>query len=546
MLLTGCGGEPRRPNLLLITLDTLRADRLGCYGNTNGLTPELDALAADGIRFERAYTPVPLTLPAHASILTGLFPPEHRLRTNFERALAPDVPTLAELLRNEGYKTGAFIAAYVLNGGFGLDRGFDVYDDEFDVSVGGLDEKNRYRQGAYVIDAAQEWLDTSADERPFFCWVHLYDPHIPYHSHRTLFGERYEKAPYDAEVAYTDRQVGRLVHWLARNNVFSNTWIIAVADHGEGLGEHNENTHGYMVYETTMHVPLIIRPPSGVPEALQFSTPVSLVDLMPTVLDLLDMPTTHDGLGRSLAAALSGEALPAWPCFGESELGYRVHGWAPLRMLVDEHWKLIQTPTPELYNLADDPNELHNVHADYPQKAQALFETARQIEASMVPQTAQAKTLTPEDHQALESLGYLTGNGSATEIKTAYTLPDVKDRIDLLNRFNEANKRRLEGDPDTAVAMLETVVEAAPEDPAFRRSLATALGGAGQTDEALAQIDALIEANPDDLQSYIEAGRILLAADREDEARRYLETAEQRARQDPVVSRLLDRIRNAP
>jgi arylsulfatase A-like enzyme len=333
---------PRRPNVLLITLNTTRADRLGCYGYALALTPTLDALAAEGVLFERAYTPAPLTLPSHASIMTGLYPPKHGLLINGRGCLDESVSTLAEVVRDAGYDTGAFLGSFVLNSKFGLVRGFTEYDDDMTNTDPTDDGLHRQRDGIWVVDAALKWLGRSR-KQPFFCWVHLYDPHAPYLAHSDLFGDEFAQRPYDAEIAYDDRQFARLVGFLKTRGLDSRTLVVVVGDHGEGLGEHSELRHGMTLYNSTMHVPLIFRRSNHLSAGRRISTNVSMVDVSPTILELLGLSGLRNATGRSFKPALLGELLPAIPCYGETDEPFIENGWSPQRSLTEGNWKYIKT-----------------------------------------------------------------------------------------------------------------------------------------------------------------------------------------------------------
>ena len=369
-------------SVLLITLDTVRADRLGCYGCTNQLTPELDKLSADGTLFENCQAPAPLTLPSHATMLTGLLPPQHGLRMNAGGALPDSLHTIATLTSAIGYHTGAFIAATVLGSHFGLDAGFDLYNDITDHERGDLGIEFRLkahrlappaRSGDKVTDAAISWLKEQGGA-PFLCWVHLYDPHFPYDPHPTVFRRSFQH-DYNAEIAFVDRQVGRIVEHLKETDRYDNTLIIVVADHGEDLGDHNEPTHGMTIYQSTMRVPLLMTLPHRIEDQHRISTTVTLSDLFPTVAGLLDirshlpeqLRTEFDNqstqcTGRDLAPMLSGtQEQDAWAAYGESPAPFVGYGWAPQRSWTHGQWKYIQSSKPELFNLDADPNEQTNL-----------------------------------------------------------------------------------------------------------------------------------------------------------------------------------------
>ena len=288
-------------NLLFITLDTTRADRLGCYGYSEAATPTLDRLAAAGVRFERAYSPAPLTLPTHTSLFTGLYPPEHGLRTNGRGRLDEKLATLPALLQEVGYDTAAFVSSFVLDHRFGLGRGWAKYDDgQLSQTPSELDALQRQRGAREVVDAALDWFQ-HRDAKPFCLWVHFYDPHFPYDAHADEFGDRFRDRPYDGELAAVDVQIARLLKAIEVSGQRQNTWVIVLGDHGEGFGDHVEQTHGYTLYDSTQRVPLLMEWPGHITAGQEVKEPVSLVDVLPTVLEQLRLRRPADLKGRSLA-----------------------------------------------------------------------------------------------------------------------------------------------------------------------------------------------------------------------------------------------------
>ena len=370
------------PNVVLITIDTLRPDHVGCYGYKQIKTPNIDALATDGTRFDRAFAVVPVTLPSHTSILTGTYPMFSGMHDFSGNKLSPLQPTLASILKQAGYRTGAVIAAAVLDSRFGLNQGFDFYYDHFDFNR--LDEANldeMERPGNLVADVALNWLEkderTKNSQRKFFLWMHLYDPHAPYHPPEP-YAREYAAHPYDGEIAFADEQVGRLVRFLKEKGIYQNTIIVLCGDHGEGLGEHGEKTHGFFIYNATMHVPLIIRLPDELPGqapektvARTLADPVSLVDLMPTVLAALGLQVPSQVQGRNLlpeirsdSTAPDAQAYRDRTLYGETFLP-RIHfDWSELRGSENTKYHFIDAPRPELYDLAKDPGELHNLFTE--------------------------------------------------------------------------------------------------------------------------------------------------------------------------------------
>jgi len=355
----------RLPNLLLITIDTLRPDHLHCYGYEQIQTANIDSLATDGIRFAQAFTPIPITLPSHAVMLTGTYPMMSGMHDFSGNILSPSQPTLATVLRARGYDTGAVIAAAVLDRRFGLNQGFDFYYDHFDFSR--LAETNldlMERSGNHVIDEALAWL-AKPRSKPFFLWVHLYDPHHPYKP-PAPFNEKYKTNLYDGEIAFADSQLGRLLEYLKQHSLYNHTLVALAGDHGEGLGEHGEKTHGFFIYNSTLHVPLIIKPVLGTKVAEKVvPAQVSLVDLMPTLLGLLNAPIPAKVQGENLTGMLlrrdqsNGSSL-----YSETYLP-RIHfNWSELRGLQVRNYHFISGPKPELYDTSKDPQELQNLYAE--------------------------------------------------------------------------------------------------------------------------------------------------------------------------------------
>jgi arylsulfatase A-like enzyme/Tfp pilus assembly protein PilF len=451
-------------NLLLVSIDTLRADHLGSYGYAAAQTPRLDALARSGLRFATATTVMPLTLPAHSSLMTGAFPAWHGVRDNGGFYLGEDQTTLAEVLRAKGYRTGGFVGAFVLDRRWGIAQGFERYFDDFDLEkfadAPGMDAIQR--PGAEVVDRALEWL--GADRaRPFFAWVHLYDPHTPYEApepYRSRFPATRVGA-YDAEIASADAQVGRLVDALDLDGRLAETLVIVVGDHGEMLGEHGEQTHGFFIYDAAVHVPLIVAGPR-VP-IREIKDQVRILDVMPTALDLLGVPAPRTVQGVSLLPLARGEHLHL---VAHSESWYpRYHyGWSELQSLQDGRFKYIRAPRPELYDLPADPGELRDLSqpdaARLPGLEGALTDLlARTANASAAkgPQTVDAET-----EERLAALGYV---GGAVSPKHLDDRPrgDPKDKIRLYNLLKTAGGESTEGRVDDAIATVKEALQGDPE-----------------------------------------------------------------------------------
>jgi choline-sulfatase len=424
---------PVPDSLVLITLDTTRADRLPAYGFQGVSTPALDRLAAEGIVFEDAVAPVPLTLPSHASLLTGRWPTKHGIRDNADAALAPAELTLAEVLRDRGVRTGAFVASVVLQSGRGLEQGFGTYVDVPKRSCGNVTE--RRRPGDAVVDDVMAWIDQNA-ERPFFTWVHLYDAHRPYHVPEAYANRHGD--PYLDAIAFQDSQVARIVQQLESRRLLDRTIVVVAADHGESLGEHSEDGHGIFLYESTLRVPLIMRVPYLQPRRV--SSTARLVDLMPTVLDLLHVPVpVVDGV--SLAGMMTqGGAGMQLEAYSESVYPERF-GWSRLRSLRGDRYKLIDAPRPELYDLQTDPFEQRNLYAENPRLAGLLRQRLARFEAP-TPERERTSVAVGADHASrLTALGYVGTPTPTPTLRAGEAWPDPKDTI---REYNAIVQERLE------------------------------------------------------------------------------------------------------
>src|SRR5579862_6680968 len=382
---TGC-------NVLLITIDTLRSDRVGAFGGTRHLTPTLDGLAAEGVTLTRTYSAAPLTLPSHASILTAVPPPVHGIRTNGLFRLGTRLPTLATVLKSAGYRTGAFVGAFVLDARFGLSRGFDVYDDRYGERHDGDAVEGAERRADEVIAPALAWINqpSAISHQPFFSWVHLYDPHEPYRAPEP-YASQHE--PYDAEVAYTDTAIGRLLADLRASGRLDRTLIAVAADHGESLGEHGEQTHGVFVYDATMRVPWILWAGPRLRQAASDGT-VRLIDLAPTVLDLIGVAAPPEFEGRSIVPVVNGLETAPRTAYVEAMDANLTRNWAPLTGIVSGRDKLIDLPIPELYDLRADPGEASNIYPRAGDRARTLEALLRETTTALSKGTAAAEAVT--------------------------------------------------------------------------------------------------------------------------------------------------------
>jgi arylsulfatase A-like enzyme/Flp pilus assembly protein TadD len=504
-------GPTTGTSLLLITLDTTRADRLGCYGYGDGLTPALDRLAAEGVLFEQVFANVPITLPSHATIMTGLYPPEHGLRVNGTRRLDVESSTLAELLRDRGYQTAAFIASATLDSQNGLDRGFELYQDDMATAYphDGGEPLTAYRPGNEVTDLALDWLAERDTGRPFFCWVHLFDPHYPYFSHQALEGTKYgDRKSYDAEVAFMDMQVGRLLDYLESEGLREEVLVVAAGDHGEGLSGDRENGHGHMLYEYTLRVPLIFSRPGTITPGLREPAMVSLVDLHGTILDLLGFDDADARSGRSLAPALAGRDLESLPSYGETDLPYTSFGWSPLRSLTTPEWKYIRSARSRLYDRVNDPAERNDLADELPEQLAQMESELRLIEQGMTPHIAAEVDLSPEDMARLASLGYVAGaQGLPDSGGMDYSsLRDVEDMVPVLEMLQQARAAGREHREEDLIALLRRMLDLSPESPAFRERLAMALLKSGRLEEGLAEIEEYLRQVPGDADAHYVLG----------------------------------------
>lgn len=457
------------PSVLLVTIDTLRADRLGAYGARNVRTPVLDALAARGVLFEEALASAPLTLPSHSTILSGLEPPRHGVRDNGTYVFPESRDTLATRLAARGHATAAFVGAYVLDRRFGLQRGFAAYDDRIERRLEGTSVLESERPGSEVVEAAQRWL--SQAKTPFFAWVHLYDPHAPYDP-PSPFLEEYAGRPYDGEVAYTDACLGRLFS-AAESAAKGRLVVVVTGDHGESLGEHGEATHGFFVYQPTLRVPLVLAGP-GVPRGERRPGSARTADIAPTVLALV---------GLDFPAGLDGRNLFAGPLSRESyaEAFYPASfGWAPLFSYRLGSLKLVDAPRPEIYDLAADPAETTSLADRRPDDLARLRNALAAFRGGDSPGAARA--LEPEVEERLRALGY-SGAAAPAPLPGA-RLVDPKDALPSFREFEEATWAEGRGDLAAAIAGYRRLLAREPDNPVFRRSLAGALRRAGRKDEA--------------------------------------------------------------
>jgi arylsulfatase A-like enzyme/tetratricopeptide (TPR) repeat protein len=551
---------PWRPlNVVIVTIDTLRADRLGCYGYSQGNTPHLDHLAAQGVLFENATASAPATTPSHASMFTGTYPPVHGVRNAGGFALSPSKETLAEMLQAKGWQTAAFVGASVLDRVYGLNQGFSHYDDRMPDLPGNrfLDEASRPAE--HVVDHAIDWLDKQAtsSHSPFFLWVHVYDPHAP-HDPPASFKERYRLRPYDGEIAYTDQQLGRLFAAINRKSPADKTVLMVLADHGESLSEHGEYYHGVFLYESTLRIPWFIIAP-GLPAGLRVKAQARTVDLLPTVMALLQAKTPSICQGTSLLPALSGKEIPTTYSYSEALYPKLNMGWAELRGMRTNHWKYVMAPRPELYNLESDPGELHNVIEQHPDEVKQFRAEIQKIvptQGDSPTEQVQIKTISNVTEKQLESLGYVSA-GPSRQLKLTGEGADPKDRTHILKLLDDVGSLPRNVSASQRIQLLNQARNEDPTNPALyyllgdlyavnRRSadalriyelalrqkatttskiysrMAAIYGEQGRLDEAILALESALDIDPTDIGSHGKLAEAYLLKGRLPDAERIL------------------------
>jgi arylsulfatase A-like enzyme len=554
------GAPTRNPDIFLITVDTLRADHLRCYGYQPIATPAIDALAADGVRFEHAFTPSPITNTSHTSILTGLLPSSHGV-VDFGIPLSQSYPTAAELLKARGYKTAAFIGAVILDSKTlapGLDRGFDFYDN-FPAKPATPARFGRLeRRASDVVHHAEEWL-TAHPGSPRFVWVHLYDPHDPYEP-PPPFSQTYKARPYDGEIAYADSALGTFFSFLKKHNWYRPALIVLVGDHGEGLGEHGEDTHGIFLYDSTTHVPLLVKLPADKSAGKTIAAQVRSTDILPTLLDWSEDKSQAHFDGISLRPYIEGSETAGRTAIGETDYPLRF-GWAPLRSVRADGKKFIEAPRPEFYDLTADPKETNNLYKPWDgevQKASAVLAEVRKHRTENKPTAA---TVGEGTLSELRALGYLgsADAASSTSVPEPSLLPDPKDHIreqNLLhvamlatedNRAGDARhaleqvlalnpssfealrllgQLELEnGDFGKAAERLGAAQRQRPEDATVNLHLGEALAKTGDAAGAEGALERSLKASPGQVNGRLLLGRLYLEAKNFQAARDQFEAA---------------------
>jgi choline-sulfatase len=513
---SGAAREPEtekaaRPRVFLITIDTLRADHVHCYGYEGIRTPALDQLAEQGIRFTQAFTPSPITNSSHTSIMTGLLPSSHGV-SDFGVPLAAKYPTLAELLTKGGYRSAAFIGAVILdskNLAPGLDRGFEFYDN-FPEHTSTKSRWGRIeRRGMEVEHRAETWLNTHPDGTQFV-WLHFYDPHDPYEP-PPPYSETYKGRLYDGEIAYADSALGQFLAYLKKQGWYEGAMIVVVGDHGEGLGEHHEDTHGIFLYDSTTHVPLIVKLPREHEAGRTVEGQVRTTDIMPTILSMVGLRAPANLDGDSLEAFFGGGEAGARTIFGETEYPLRF-GWAPLRSIRKEGFKFIEAPKPELYDLHADPGESRNQYEPWNGTVQKLRKALAELSAkSPALEKASPAAVSAGTVDELHALGYLgaADAGSATDVPEPSLLPDPKDKIEQQNLLHTATMMAEEGETEKARAALEKVLQLDESSTLALRQLGRMEMAAGNYGKAAGYLRWAHAANPNDAADALAYARAL-------------------------------------
>jgi len=503
------------PSVVLITIDTVRADRMGFLGSKEGLTPQLDTLARQGVVFERAYSQAPLTPVSHATILSGTYPSFHGVR-DFGSRLPDSLPYLPTIFRARGYHTAAFVSSIILDpqNGFapGFERGFDTYDAGFHRKKRGEARLgSMQRRGDETVSRALAWLQKNR-QRPVFLWVHIWDAHDPYDP-PSPFKERFSNSPYDASIAYVDATVGKLLAGLRKLGVYESALIAVMSDHGESLGEHGENTHGVFLYDSTIRVPLLMKFPQTSFAERRVSARVSLVDVAPTLLSASRTAIPAQVQGQSLVSLITAKMDSKPPAdrasISESEYSLRGFGWSSLQALRAGNFLFVKAPQPELYNHAADPAEEHNV---YPNNKLAAVKLSGQLEVLLkqaganAPQASRA-ALDQQSVEKLSALGYVASTGTNAPSSTI----DPKTHIQVANDLHDADLQIEDGEQTRAIPLLERVIATDPQIPHAQYFLGVAYKELGQYDKAILHLDKAIRLVPDSMMGHYEIALALYA-----------------------------------
>jgi len=512
--------HPAHPNIILITLDTTRADRMGFLGSKRGLTPNLDRLAKQAVVFSHAYSHVPLTTASHTTILTGTYPQFNHV-IDFGIPLNANLPYLPDLLHQQAYHTAAFVGSLILDPldgtAPGFDRGFDVYDAGFHLRRHGMDRyKSVERRGGVVVDRALGWLSQN-HTGPFFLWVHLYDAHDPYDP-PPPYKQRYLGQPYDGEIAYADSAVGKLLDVLRAHGLYDSAIIAIMADHGESLGAHGENTHGVFLYDETLHVPLVIKLPTDRAAGRRVETRVGLVDVAPTILreagfavpeqmqgEPLQGAISKSGAGRQLASAAEDR-----PAYAETDYPHRAFNWSALRAIRTGKYLYIQAPQRELYNQASDPGETRNVANDSKAVADTLASELDHFRRKTIQTLVDLAKPDPEQQQKLAALGYVASEASASaHDEKLLTGTDPKSKIEISNLLHDAMFDVEDARYQEAIPLLKRVLQEEPEMPVANMQFGMAQARLRNYSEALGPLQKAVKLTPDNGMGHYELGLAL-------------------------------------
>jgi arylsulfatase A-like enzyme/thioredoxin-like negative regulator of GroEL len=517
------------PNVILITVDTTRADRMGFLGSKLGLTPNLDVLARDSVVFTRAYSQAPLTAPSHATILTGTYPQFHRVN-NFGVQLANDLTYAPAILKARGYHTAAFVGAIALDPKAGLapgfDRGFDTYDAGFGHAPRGADRYHSIeRRGGEVVAHALAWLNRHP-QGPFFLWVHLYDPHDPYDPPEP-YKSKYAVAPYDGEIAYADFAVGKLLSYLRARGLYNTACIAVMSDHGEALGDHGEATHGFFLYDETIHVPLVIKLPrknSAVQRSWgkRIEARVELVDVLPTILQVVGITAPQEIQGQNLLSLIKaapavnpepGQMLQERQAYAETDYGQEAYGWSSLRALRAGKYLYVQAPRKELYDQPADPKAEHDLSATSTAVISTLagqLDAFRQKTASS--RVASKSAVDPDAREKLAALGYVASSSNDLRANANEQGADPKDKIEIANLIHQANMLRENGRFVEAVPVLQQLIAKEPAMESLYAKLGQCLMFMQDYQQAVRVMRKLVDLSPNSADAHFQLGGALVAA----------------------------------
>jgi choline-sulfatase len=497
-------------NVILITLDTTRADRMGFLGSKRGLTPNLDALAGQAIVFSQAYSQVPLTTPSHATILTGTYPQFNHLQ-DMGSPLAARLPYLPDILREHGYHTAAFVGSQILDpksaAAPGFDRGFEVYDAGFHSRAPGEDRyQSVERRAATVVAHAVAWLNRG-QRAPFFLWVHLYDPHDPYDP-PPPFKAKYRASPYDGEIAYTDFAVGELLTALHAGGLYDSTMIVVAADHGEAFGEHGEQTHGLFLYDETIHVPLLMKFATSKPAPHRVDARVGLVDLAPTILQAVGIAPPTAMQGASLMDLVKPDAgkTADRPAYAETDYPFRAFGWSPLQAWRAGKYLYVSAPQRELYDQMSDPGALHNLAGNSIAVADTMASQLGEFHSKTSNAGSAQAPITADQAEQLGALGYITSESHKSNAGETPTGPDPKGKVQIANLLHEGLLAMENEDFKQAIPKLQEVLKAQPDVGLATLELGRALNGLGNYSGALPWLRKAVELMPDSGRSHFELG----------------------------------------